>query len=1078
MLDKYRISLCAGDSEILSAEIRGTADKDSRVRFISTDDGLVISDYSFDENTGKSSVKITAVKNAEGSIVAISETGHATAACAVKAGEVLEESEMLNRAVGGTVVSDASSPDGEGHANAFDNSSSTKWLILNSNSAEITYTFADNARYYITRYAVVSGNDDPDRDPKAWSFYGSNDKENWDLLDQRSDEVFYGRKLKRIFEFEADCAYSSYKLVISENGGGTHTQLSEIQLFECGEYPSWGMGPFIKQDESNPILEANTDKFHCPVRNQEIMWTDLSLYNPTAIIKDDAIQLLYRAQDNTDKKTSRIGLATSTDGYNFDRMDAPVLYPDNTYNQYEWGGGCEDPRVIEGPDGKYYIYYTGYDGSIARLMVASSSDLINWEKHGLAFADAYDGKYRDTWSKSGSVITEITGGKQIAKKIDGKFWMYWGESDFFMATSDDLIHWTPMEDEDGKLVSVMKPRKGMYDSYLVEPGPAAIYTDEGIYMLYNCANDNPSGSGDPMLANRAYCPGQVMFDPSDPTKLIHRSKSYLMYPEKDYELDGLVGNVCFIEGLVYYHDIWYVYYGTADSRLAVAVWDPSQNTTDKPVRMDSSKLTVNAGKDSVISAVSDTGKEIEFISTDPKIIISDVTFDKDTGRTTAKVSAEKAGQGIIVALDSDGLAYDTCEVTVTSAFYIDDVSFVSGDAEISAVAPGSISMQMKLGGYYDATADFRPVIALYKNGVLVDWQMSEYSGLSLKEGETALITTDSITVPDDADMTGYEVVGFLWDTNCNPLTDAIVLDRWSIPNLALGKTAVSSSDEKEEVSAGKATDGNPETRWASKSEDNQWLTVDLGEVTDINRVVISWESAYATDYRIEVSDNTDNDSDFKTVASVTGSSGGKAVLDFDLTKARYVRLYCEKRSTGWGNSVWEFEVYNTNMRNDSGLPFEPAEDTSRKIEVTETNTPAVSSTMSVIGFKPGADIPENAADYLDVKNEDICFIGQVITDETGAYKLQFALDSQTEGFCILKFVSENAVFEKRVYAGAVIKGDADNNGVVNVSDILMMKNLIMSGEWNAEYLARCDIDGNNTINVSDILAVKNIIMSA
>ena len=57
-----------------------------------------------------------------------------------------------------------------------------------------------------------------------------------------------------------------------------------------------------------------------------------------------------------------------------------------------------------------------------------------------------------------------------------------------------------------------------------------------------------------------------------------------------------------------------------------------------------------------------------------------------------------------------------------------------------------------------------------------------------------------------------------------------------------------------------------------------------------------------------------------------------------------------------------------------------------------------------------------------------------------------------------------------------IMGDVDGNGVVNVSDMMTLKNLIISGEWTAEQLARGDIDGNGTLNVSDMMAIKNIIM--
>ena len=440
---------------------------------------------------------------------------------------------------------------------------------------------------------MVSANDDPIRDPVDWEFLGSNDGINWDVLDTQSDQAFEGRKLKRIFEIDNTQAYEYYRLNITRNNTDSRIQLAEIQLLEYGEDKSWALGPFEKLDENNPILTPNSeDSFIDPVTGNEVFWSEKALYNPAAVVKDGVVNVLYRSQNNA--LTSHVGLATSTDGITFDHLSTPVLYPDNDdMLVYEKNGGCEDPRVVKSEDGTYIMTYTAYDKSLPRLAVATSTDLVNWTKQGLAFNDAYDGKYKNTHSKSGSIICDLVGEELIAKKIDGKYWMYWGESDLFMATSDDLIHWTPVEDADGNLLSVMKPRKGSFDSYLVEPGPPAIYTENGILLIYNCANDDPNKGGDPMLPNRAYCPGQALFDAADPTQLVDRTNTYFMYPEKDYELEGLVNNVCFVEGLVYFQDAWYLYYGTADSRLAVAKFDPDS--------------VVPVSKDSLNAAIEDAG---------------------------------------------------------------------------------------------------------------------------------------------------------------------------------------------------------------------------------------------------------------------------------------------------------------------------------------------------------------------------------------------------------------------------------------------------------------------------------------
>ena len=256
------------------------------------------------------------------------------------------------------------------------------------------------------------------------------------------------------------------------------------------------------------------------------------------------------------------------------------FYPDNdSLKIYEWEGGCEDPRIVEDENGTYILTYTAWDGQFARLCIASSKDLYHWKKHGLAFGDAYAGKYRDVWSKSGAIITEMQDHRMVAKKINNKYWMYWGDTDMFLASSDNLMDWTPIErtketripsnlPKDGKedLLRVFGPRPGYFDSDLVEPGPPAMLGADGILLLYNSRNrDNPN------LPEGTYTAGQILLDANDPSKVIDRSDTYFFKPEKDYEIIGQVNNVTFIQGLSLFKGNYYLYYGTADSKIAVAV---------------------------------------------------------------------------------------------------------------------------------------------------------------------------------------------------------------------------------------------------------------------------------------------------------------------------------------------------------------------------------------------------------------------------------------------------------------------------------------------------------------------------
>jgi beta-1,2-mannosidase len=357
--------------------------------------------------------------------------------------------------------------------------------------------------------------------------------------------------------------------------------LSAIIIISCNnstetkkenDKENWTLLPFIKADEVNPVLlPDSTTLFDCPIIGK-VKWEEKDVFNPAATVRHDTVFLLYRAEDKVGKYagTSRIGLAWSLDGLHFTRLPVPVLYPGNdSLKKYEWEGGCEDPRIAEDENGKYILTYTAYDGDKARLMIASSTDLYHWTKHGLAFDHAYNGKYVNEWSKSGSIVCKYENGKAIAIKVNGRYWMYWGDTNIFLAQSDDLINWVPVETTDGKLQVAFGPRLGKFDSDLVEPGPPAMLTDKGIVLIYN--SRNVPSKGDTTLAEGTYAPSQILFDKNDPAKVLDRMSTYFMKPEKPYEITGQVNQVCFAEALVHYKNKWFLYYGTADSKIAVAI---------------------------------------------------------------------------------------------------------------------------------------------------------------------------------------------------------------------------------------------------------------------------------------------------------------------------------------------------------------------------------------------------------------------------------------------------------------------------------------------------------------------------
>ncbi|MGW7608809.1 discoidin domain-containing protein [Streptomyces sp. NPDC054766] len=125
--------------------------------------------------------------------------------------------------------------------------------------------------------------------------------------------------------------------------------------------------------------------------------------------------------------------------------------------------------------------------------------------------------------------------------------------------------------------------------------------------------------------------------------------------------------------------------------------------------------------------------------------------------------------------------------------------------------------------------------------------------------------------------------------------------------LSQGKTATSSSDENGGTPAAYAVDGDTATRWSSAATDTQWLQVDLGASATITKVVLNWEAAYGSDYRVQTSPDGSTWTDIKTV---TGGDGGTDTLDVS-GQGRYVRMYGVHRATPYGYSLWEFQVFGT-----------------------------------------------------------------------------------------------------------------------------------------------------------------------
>jgi predicted GH43/DUF377 family glycosyl hydrolase len=273
---------------------------------------------------------------------------------------------------------------------------------------------------------------------------------------------------------------------------------------------------------------------------KENQWEAAAVFNCTAIYENGLVHMIYRATDITSngsqgKYINSLGYAVSSDGLNFNRLEKPILINDVPQE----ARGPEDPRVVK-IDDTFYMMYTGYGGRFDgdyRICLATSKNLIDWERHGVML---------DEPNKDASLFPE---------KINGKYVMFHRRPpDIWLAYSNNLKTW-----HDHQVVMKALPGSDWENIKVGIAGPP-IKTSEGWFLIYHGVGDGPR-----------YSLGAALLDLENPAKVIARQSEPILEPELDWEVNGFVPNVVFSCGQVIIEDSIYVYYGGADTAIGVAV---------------------------------------------------------------------------------------------------------------------------------------------------------------------------------------------------------------------------------------------------------------------------------------------------------------------------------------------------------------------------------------------------------------------------------------------------------------------------------------------------------------------------
>ena len=286
----------------------------------------------------------------------------------------------------------------------------------------------------------------------------------------------------------------------------------------------------LQRLSDKPILEPK------PHHN----WEAAAVFNTAAVFHNGLVHLIYRATDITSngqqgKYINSLGYAVSADGIHFNRLENPILVNDVPQELR----GPEDPRIVE-MNGLFYMMYTGYGGRFDadyRISLATSQNLINWERQGVML---------DEPNKDASLFPE---------RINGKYVMFHRRSpDIWIAYSDNLETWTDHQ-------RVMGPVKDSdWESTKIGLGGPPLKTSLGWLMIYHGVGGDP----------RKYSLGIALLDGDDPSQVIARQSEPVLEPELDWEINGFVPNVVFSCGQIVMGDRLIIYYGGADQVIGAA----------------------------------------------------------------------------------------------------------------------------------------------------------------------------------------------------------------------------------------------------------------------------------------------------------------------------------------------------------------------------------------------------------------------------------------------------------------------------------------------------------------------------
>ena len=308
----------------------------------------------------------------------------------------------------------------------------------------------------------------------------------------------------------------------------------------------------LERYKKNPILVPNNVNW----------WESKAVFNCGVLFNGDKIHMLYRAIGEYEKYISRIGYASSTDGYDFDRSKVMALAPNEEYEKY----GIEDPRIVE-IDQQIYVSYVVLSNYVSQQPIASTAlatttDFDSYKRLGIITSKGSD-------NKDVVLFPEKLMSRQLSNRQDNSIFTYlflhrpstWIGSKYGVDKPSIWLGEGNSLTKFEKHTLLIKPEQ-RWEMLKIGAGPPPIKTRHGWVLIYHGVDND-----------HVYRAGAALLDISDPSKVLGRTIRPILEPKEPYEKNGDVNNVIFPTGAGVKDEKLFVYYGAADKVCCIATAD-------------------------------------------------------------------------------------------------------------------------------------------------------------------------------------------------------------------------------------------------------------------------------------------------------------------------------------------------------------------------------------------------------------------------------------------------------------------------------------------------------------------------